>query len=222
MLPESKENIQLDCTLILIPVFNDWEAAFLLLTRLDEALHHKRIQAEVLLIDDASSIAMAQNEFVLPDLKSIQKVSVIELRRNFGHQRAIALGLAYVEANTRCRAVAVMDGDGEDAPSDVPRLLEKCAEEGYSKMIFGQRSKRAENLGFRSFYVLYRWLYKLLTGHPIRVGNFSVIPYTVLRRLVAVSEVWNHFAAGALKARVPYCEIPTRRGKRLTGRSQMN
>jgi len=39
-----------------------------------------------------------------------------------------------------------MDGDGEDAPTDVPRLREKCAEEGYSKMIFGQRSKRAENL----------------------------------------------------------------------------
>src|SRR6266568_6900742 len=95
MLPESKENIQLNSTLILIPVFDDWQAAFLLLTHLDEALHDKRIQAEVLFVDDASSSAMAQDEFLLPNLKSIQKVSVIELRRNFGHQRAIALGLAY-------------------------------------------------------------------------------------------------------------------------------
>ena len=221
-MPIDKDDVQDGPILILIPVFNDWDAANVLLMHLDESLHDKGIQAEVLLVDDASTMPIRQGKFSLPGFKSIQKVSVLELRRNFGHQRAIALGLAHIEANTSCRAVVVMDGDGEDAPGDVPRLIEKCAEEGYSKMVFGQRSKRAENLVFRAFYVLYRSLYQLLTGYPIRVGNFSVIPYPVLRRLVAVSEVWNHFAAGALKARVPYSEIPTHRGKRLTGRSQMN
>src|ERR1051326_1395072 len=221
MLPESSQNTQDAPVLILIPVFNDWEAALVLLTHLDGALHSQMIVANVLFVDDASNM-MLPADFGLPQLKSIAKVAVLELRRNFGHQRAIALGLAYAEGNLKCRAVVVMDGDGEDAPNDVPRLIEKCAEEGYSKMIFGQRSKRAENLAFRAFYVLYRSLYKILTGHRMRVGNFSVIPYSVLRRLVAVSEVWNHFAAGALKAKIPYSEIPTRRGKRLVARPQMN
>jgi glycosyltransferase involved in cell wall biosynthesis len=216
------EDLQHDPILILIPILNDWEIASVLLTHLDESLHEKRIQAQVLLVDDASNIPISHAKFSLLKPKAIQKVSVLELRRNFGHQRAIALGLAYVEANIICRAVVVMDGDGEDAPSDVPRLIEKCAEEGYSKMIFARRSKRAEKFTFRVFYMLYKWLYKLLTGHHIRVGNFSVIPYVVLRRLVAVSEVWNHYAAGALKARLPYSEIRTYRSKRLAGRSQMS
>ncbi len=221
-LQEHKEDVQDDSILILIPILNDWEAAVMLLRLLDESLHDKRIQAEVLLVDDASSIPISQAKFSLLNLKTIQRVRVLELRRNVGHQRAIALGLAYVEANIICRAVVVMDGDGEDSPDDVPKLIERCAAEGYSKIVFGQRSRRVENLTFRSFYLLYKWLHRLLTGRQIRVGNFSIIPNTILHRLVAVSEIWNHYAAGVLKAKVPYSEIPTLRSKRLAGQSQMN
>ena len=208
--------------IVLIPILNDWEAALLLLTHLDDSLLQNKIEAQVMLIDDASSVPFSTDEFSFLDLKAIPRVSVLELRRNFGHQRAIALGLAYIESNIPCRAVVVMDGDGEDSPADVPKLIEKCAAENYRNMIFAQRTTRAENLIFRVFYLLYKGLYKLLTGHKIRVGNFSIVPYSVLRRLVAVSEVWNHFAAGALKARVPYEEIRTYRSKRLSGRSQMS
>jgi hypothetical protein len=208
--------------IVLIPILNDWEAARLLLANLDTSLLQKQMETDVVLIDDASSIPINAADFSHLDLKAIPRVSVLELRRNFGHQRAIALGLAYVESNMPCRAVVVMDGDGEDSPADVPKLIERCAEENYGKMIFAQRTKRAESLIFRFFYVLYKGLYKLLTGHKIRVGNFSIVPYSVLRRLVAVSEVWNHYAAGALKARVPYEEIRTYRSKRLSGRSQMS
>jgi hypothetical protein len=43
-----------------------------------------------------------------------------------------------------------------------------------------------------------------------------------LRKLVAVSEIWNHYAAGVQRARVPAVYVPTSRGKRLAGRSTMN
>jgi len=217
--PEASQD---DPIIVLIPILNDWEAARLLLIHLDESLLQARLEIEVVLVDDSSSVPINIADFSLLDLQAIQRVSVLELRRNFGHQRAIALGLAYLEKNIACRAVVVMDGDGEDSPSDVPKLIEKCAEENYSKMIFAQRTKRTESFIFRFFYILYQALYKLLTGQQIHVGNFSIVPYAVLRRLVAVSEVWNHYAAGALKARVPYSEIRTSRGKRLSGRSQMS
>ena len=61
-----------------------------------------------------------------------------------------------------------------------------------------------------------------VTGYEIRVGNFSVVPRGVLRRIVGVSEIWNHYAVGALKARVSYVEVPTKRGARLAGRSRMD
>lgn len=207
--------------LIMIPVFNDWKAVELLLICLDEHLYHKNIQVDVLIVDDASSIPI-HREFLSEQLTAIQKVEILELRRNLGHQRAIAIGLSYIEANVPCQAVVVMDGDGEDEPRDVIRLIQRCQKKGYEKAVFARRSKRSESLMFKLFYLFYRRSYKLLTGHDIRVGNFSIIPYKVLRRLVVVSELWNHYAVGLLKAKVPYTEISSHRGIRLAGKPKMN
>lgn len=217
MSTQSTSDRQSEKILILIPVFNDWDAVTELVRRLDSALPSD-IYAQVLIVDDASTTP----DVKFPDLKNIDNVSVIELRRNFGHQRAIALGLAYIVANIECRAVVVMDGDGEDDPLDVPRLIERCGSEGYKRMVFARRSKRSEGLVFRIFYALYKWFYKALTGQRIRVGNFSVVPFDLVRRLVVVSEVSNHYAVGALKAKIPYVEVSTRRAARLGGKPKMN
>jgi len=207
--------------MILIPVFNDWRALGMLLTRLDESLRRADMEVEVLAVDDASSTEN-YGDFIPANLKAIKRVDVLELTRNLGHQRAIVVGLAYVEANVACQVVVVMDGDGEDDPADVPRLIERCRDEGYEKMIFAERAKRSESLPFKLFYLAYRRLYRLLTGYEIRVGNFSVVPRRVLRRLVGTSEIWNHYAVGALKARVPSVQVPIKRGTRLAGKSKMS
>ncbi len=206
--------------LILTPVFDDWAALGALLGRLDAVLAAAGLMAEVLVVDDGS--AMPADSLRAPILHALRQVHVLRLRRNVGHQRAIALGLAYVEANVPCRAVVVMDSDGEDDPADVPRLLARCEAEGFRKVVFAERQKRSESWLFRVFYLLYRLLYRLLCGQPVRVGNFSVVPRENLRSLVAVSELWNHYAAAVYKSRQPCCAVPTRRARRLDGRSQMN
>lgn len=40
-------------------------------------------------------------------------------------------------------------------------------------------------------------------------------------RVVWISEIWNHFSSGVIKARIPFTEIPTNRGARLSGHSNM-
>jgi hypothetical protein len=115
-----------------------------------------------------------------------------------------------------------MDGDGEDSPADIPRLFEALAREGHRKVVFAERTKRSESTLFRCFYHLYRWLHWLLTGIPVRVGNFSALPMGQLKRLVAVSDLWNHYAAAVFKARLPFVRVPTVRAARLAGRSRMN
>ena len=216
---DTDETLQDRKILILLPVYNDWEALTLLLERLDAELLSHVTKAEVLIVDDASEVPFNQR---LPPLRGISRVDVLELRRNLGHQRAIAIGLAYIEAHRPCEAVVVMDADGEDSPSDVPKLIDKCAEYAFGKLIFARRVKRSEGALFTFFYLLYKMAYKILTGQNIRMGNFSIIPFGVLRSLVAVSEIWNHYAVGAIKGKVPYAEILTRREKRLAGRSKMN
>src|SRR5262249_37876231 len=114
------------------------------------------------------------------------------------------------------------DGDGEDDPADVPRLVQRCREEGFEKIVFAERTRRSETLAFRAFYGLYKVVHVLLTGIRGRVGNFSVVPPARLESLVVVSELWNHYAAAAFKSRQPLCLVPTRRASRLQGRSRMN
>jgi len=208
-------------TVILIPLFEDWPALAKLLPLLDTALFQSSLRAEVLVVDDGSTSRPSE---ALPalDYRALGRVSILGLRRNLGHQRAIAIGLAYVEARVPCEAVVVMDGDGEDDPRDVPRLIEHSRGEGGNRIVFAERTRRSESWLFRLFYGLYRVLQYLLTGHGVRVGNFSLVPRARLASLVVVSEMWNHYAAAAFVSRQPRATIPTRRAPRLDGRSSMN
>jgi hypothetical protein len=210
-----------DALVILIPVFNDWQAVGLLLRKLDGVLEAHHLAANVLLIDDASS-EPAGPDFPGGPFKAVARTEVLELRRNLGHQRAIAIGLAHIYEHKRCEAVLIMDGDGEDAPEDVPRLIEKYHAAGGRHIVFAERLKRSESLVFKFFYHLYRYAHHLLTGYAVRVGNFSLVPFTALERLVAVEELWNHYAAAVFKARLPHVEVPTRRATRLAGKPRMN
>jgi polyisoprenyl-phosphate glycosyltransferase len=214
-------NTARDKLLILVPIYNDWAAAGLLLPRLDQVLADAGLSADVLLIDDGSTKGVPAH-WLGSDWRALNCIEVLSLRRNVGHQRAIAIALAFVERHRSPDAVVVMDGDGEDAPEDVPRLLACLDEHHRTTVVFAERTRRSESAMFQMFYALYRWVHRWLTGIPVRVGNFSIVPFQLLRRLVVVSELWNHYAAAVFKARLPRASIPTQRAPRLAGKSRMN
>ena len=206
---------------ILMPVYNDWNAFSLLLPKLDQELKSNQLKANLFLVDDGSTVPVPEN-VCSNHLQAIMTLDVLSLRRNLGHQRAIAIGLSYIEANLPCDAVVVMDSDGEDDPRDVPRLIQECIANEGKKIVFAARVRRSEGLVFTCFYHLYRLLHFLLTGVKVRVGNFSVVPTAPLKRLVAVSELWNHYAAAVHKAKLPTALVPTKRGLRLAGPPHMD
>jgi hypothetical protein len=208
---------------VVIPVFDDWHSLSLLLRKIDDSFSVSGYTAEIVAVDDGSATPFDRSAFFTdPKYENLNRLTVVELKRNLGHQRAIAIGLSYIAADRACDAVLVMDGDGEDDPIEAIRLIDTCRDGSFDKIVFGKRSTRSEGVIFRVFYLLYRTFYKALTGKPIHFGNFSVVPRRILMKLIVVSEVWNHYAAGILKAQVPYTEIATRRGKRLSGSPRMN
>jgi hypothetical protein len=204
---------------ILIPVFDDWESLALLLPQIDETLSRASRKASVILVDDCS--VQAPGTFG-GNFSAINSIDVLSLTRNIGHQRALAIGLSYIAAQRPCRAVVVMDADGEDRPSDVPRLLEAFEANGEARIVFAQRTRRSEGIAFTLFYRLYRLAHRLMTGIGVEVGNFSVVPYASLRKLAVVSEMWNHYAAAVVHAKLPRVLVPAARGTRLAGKSSMN
>src|SRR5262249_39641050 len=126
--PQDAQAAKSSGIIVLIPVFNDWDSRARLLPKLDVVLAGRGVVADVLVLDDGSprepDAIVDANPF-----SALARVDVLRLRRNLGHQRAIAVGLAYLEDCLGCDTVVIMDGDGEDAPADVPRLLDRLAAE---------------------------------------------------------------------------------------------
>jgi len=217
----SSPTAQCSRLIVLMPVYNDWKAAGMLLQRIDQVLLAHNLLASVVVIDDGSAVSWHQ-ELVPGHFRALNRVEVLELRRNLGHQRAICVGLCYLYAQDLSLPLVIMDSDGEDAPDDIPRLLEQYRTEQGQKVVFAARAKRAEGLVFRLGYLLFRLVHLLLTGRRVRVGNFSILPPSAVSGLVTTANLWSHYAAAVVSARIPSCSVPTKRAKRLDGSSRMD
>lgn len=206
---------------VVIPVFNDWDAATLLLRDLAAVLPTLQYRLHPLFVDDGSTeepdepFLQAARAFGAP-------VRLLSLRLNLGHQRAIGVGLCHVWDHVPCSAIVVMDGDGEDAPRDLASLLQAHDDAGGMAVVFAERRRRSESLAFRIGYHAYRLLHRLLTGVSVRFGNYSVMPRRSLDNLVVNPDLWNHYAASVVASRIRYRAVPTSRAQRYAGQSRMN
>lgn len=205
---------------IVVPVYRDWVSASRLCAELDTACARLGGAAvHVLLVDDGSPDGL--HGWQPSPCQHLASRRVLYLRRNLGHQRAIAAGLCHVHAELPCDAVLVMDADGEDRPEDAIALIARAlATPG--RILFAERRRRLEGLVFRAGYFLYRLLHRVLTGVSVRVGNFSVVPAAALPRLVCMAELWNHYAGAVFVSRLEYDTLPLDRGPRYHGQSRMN
>jgi len=206
---------------IVMPVFNDWQPLQPLLDLIDAVLAARDMKAIILLVDDASSEPPNHNDF-RRRFVSLSEIHLLSLRRNLGHQRAIAIGITFAYEHLPTDMVMIMDADGQDSPEDFAKLLTRFEESHCQSIVFAERKRRSEGVVFRFFYWLFRVIHLSLTGHSARVGNFSLVPREQLRRLTVVSEIWNNFAAAVYKSRLSFELVPTDRAKRLAGDTRMD
>lgn len=203
---------------ILTPVYNDWQALGRLMEELRTLAAEQGWEIHLIVVNDGSPL--------LPDAplmpqEGVSTIHIVHLARNLGHQRAIAIGLAFAWQIGVQSPLIVMDCDGEDRPQDIPRLLAE-AERRPEAIVFARRARRSEGWLFRVFYAFFKALFHILTGQSIAFGNFCLIPSSLLKRVVYLQEIWNHFAAGVLRAGLPWVSVPTVRGRRYAGASHMS
>ncbi len=204
---------------IVIPVYEDWESVTRLLPMVDDQLVAANISADIMLVDDCSQ-QPRPSSWKVPG-KGIHAIRVLRLKRNLGHQRAICIALCHLNQQIEWERVLIMDGDGEDAPADIPKLIAELKGNDTARVVFAERTRRSEGYLFSFFYFLYRALHWILVGHRIRVGNFSVMDRQCLESLCVSWELWNHYAAAVFACRQPMSFVPTARGERLAGKSKM-
>ena len=207
---------------VLMPVRDDWPSAAELIRRLDQTFSTYPCNLRICLVDDGSNAESSPGDFSSA-FGRVSLVETVRLRRNLGHQRAIAIGLVHIQQTILCNAVLVMDADGEDTAEGALELVRTFFDrERSSRAVFAARSRRTESLVFRAFYQLYKALHLLLTGISVRVGNFSILPYRYLDTLVVMPELWNHYAAAVFRSGLRFTTIPIERGHRITGASKMS
>lgn len=200
--------------LFIIPVYNDWHCLDRLLSDLGIVFSSFSSRINILVVDDGSLESPG-------NIKTFAETEILRLRRNVGHQKALAIGLAYANENLQFDKVLIMDADGEDRPTDAFHLVNESTANP-ERIIIGKRTKRLEGSGFRMFYYLYRIMFRLLTGMNISFGNFMLVPKSIVSRLVHYSEIWHHLPASILKSGFDYVEVNTIKGSRYAGKSRMN
>lgn len=149
--------------------------------------------------------------------------TVLTLKRNEGHQRAIAVGLSYATerfADT-AQCIVTMDSDGEDVPASIADLVAPLQDPNVD-VVVAQRRSRVETLRFRLFYQVYKRVFHLLTGRRISFGNFIAMKPAAARRLCTMHELWIHVAGCVLNSRLRIAGLPLDRGPRYAGRSKLN
>lgn len=154
---------------VVVPIFNEEENIPAFHAALDNVLSRIPEPVEILYVNDGSCDSSLERLVAVQQRD--QRVTVVELSRNFGHQAALTAGMSTAQGD----AVVLMDGDFQDPPEVVPRLFE--AWKSGAKVVIANRTSRAER-GIRGklfplFYKVLSWLsdYPI----PLNAGIFGLL-----------------------------------------------
>ena len=203
---------------ILISVYNDWKSVFKLLENIDLQVAEWDAEVSIFIINDASTENQTKTKL---SFKKIKSVRVINMKQNRGHARCNAAGLKYLIEKENFDHVILMDGDGEDRPEELTELFNK-SKENPSKTVTLNRIKRSEGLFFKLLYECHKILTYIFTGKLIKFGNYSCLPKEHAARLLKEACIWSSFSGSVTKIISDRVSVPSIRGQRYFGPSQMN
>ena len=203
---------------ILISIYNDWKSVFKLIENIDLQVAEWDAEVSILIINDGSTENQTKTEL---SFKKIKSVRVMNMKHNQGHARCYATGLKYLTEKENFDYVILMDGDGEDRPEELTLLFNK-SKENPSKTVTLNRIKRSEGLFFKLLYECHKILTYIFTGKLIKFGNYSCLPKEHAARLLKEACIWSSFSGSVTKVISDRISVPSIRGQRYFGPSQMN
>lgn len=138
---------------IVIPVYNEEENVVLLHEKIVNAISTlPEEQYEVIFVDDGST------DQTITKLKTLQKIKIIVLSMDFGQTSALDAGIHDAQGDI----IITMDGDLQNDPADIPKLVSKIRE-GYD-VVSGWRQDRNDSIGRKILSYLANWLTAKVTG----------------------------------------------------------
>jgi glycosyltransferase involved in cell wall biosynthesis len=200
---------------IIVPIFNEEESVVPLWQQTAAAVEKLGKTFEIIFIDDGST---DKSQSVLAGVAAKDaRVKVITLRRNFGQTAAMSAGFDHA----RGAIIIPMDGDLQNDPADIGRLLDKLAE-GYD-VASGWRKERKdkEKMRLLSSWAA-NWLIGVMTGVKLHDSGCTLKAYRaeVLKGIRLYGEMHRFIPALANLMGARICEIVVNHRPRQYGSSK--
>ena len=200
---------------IVIPVYNEQDNVFPLHERISAALRDLRDEFEVILVNDGSTDLTETN------LRAVAakdpRFKVVNFRRNFGQTAAMMAGIDFASGDI----IVGLDGDLQNDPADIPKLLDKLAE-GYD-VVSGWRVNRKDaalkrNLPSR----IANWLISTISGIHLHDYGCSLKAYKkhVVKGVKLYGEMHRFIPIYASWQGGKVAEIPVDHHPRIHGSSK--
>ena len=204
--------------IILIPVFNDWESLKKLLIEIENSIKKfPDLTIQCFVVNDASTIV--KPEFKKPE--KIDSLKILNMKENRGHARCNAFGIRYITQNEKFDYLILMDGDGEDRPSELEDLITKALENPNFSVV-AKRVKRSEGLFFQSLYIMHKFITYFFTGKKINFGNYTCLTKKDVEIISSKPSLWSSYSGTVKKNLSNLLEINSIRGARYFGPSKMS
>jgi len=128
---------------LVIPLYNESENVEVLLARIHESLGGYPADWELILVDDGSSDDTLR-KMQEAEYRYGRHVRIVSLQRNFGQTAAMQAGIDHA----RGEIIVMMDGDLQNDPKDIQRMVERLVDEDLD-LVAGWRRDRKDNLWMR-------------------------------------------------------------------------
>jgi glycosyltransferase involved in cell wall biosynthesis len=200
---------------VLVPVLDEAETVEELGARVAAVLDRLGSRFEILFVDDGSRDGTAER--VRAAHGRDPRVKLLRLRRNFGKAAALSAGVEH----SRGRIVITMDGDLQDDPEEIPRLL-GMLETGGLDLVSGWKRERRDPAAKRIPSRLFNWVTRRLAGvdlHDFNCG-FKVYRREVLDQIAVYGELHRYIPVLASRRGFVVGEAPVTHHARRHGVSK--
>lgn len=201
---------------VVTPMYNEREAVDHFVARLRPVLDGLGVTYEVVAVDDGS------RDETVPRLLELRaawpELRVVKLRRNVGHQSALAAGLRAARGDY----VVSIDADLQDPPEVVGEMLAKARGENLD-VVYGVRNDRSTDTSFkRNTAGLYYWLMRRLVGPWVsgQAGDFRLMSRPVVDTLNELPEHQPVYRLVVPSLGFPSGEVGYVRAERVAGQTK--
>lgn len=198
---------------VVIPVFNGAASIADVVSRVSTVFAH--LSHEIVLVDDGSKDNSAQVCRQLCEA-SEGRVVFVSLSRNFGEHNAVLAGLA----QTRGRAVAILDDDGQNPPEELPRMISEMERQQWD-VVYGRYQHRQHHAMRR----LGSWFNDLaanvMLGKPrdLYLSSFKVMNRFIVNEVIQYRGPYPYIDGLICRTTNRLGQVPVQHAPRIAGHS---